>query len=218
MEDKIIKDILKNVGALYDKNDYQGAIHLLEKNKIHVSPGVWHYNLGTLYAKLENFPISRYHFMMADLKGYSEKSLFNNKKIVEEKLEIEGHEQSHTLTDYLIKGSIEASYGLLTTLSMMMLVSGIFVSFRKSNLKLLKFWAFASVLILIFNFWVQSWKKGIIIESQILHDGPSSLFISNNELPLGLMIVVLEKDDWLKIVFPSRYRGWIKNNGIRILE
>ena len=218
MEDTTIKDNLKTVEALYHQGDYQGAIRLLENNQIHMSAGLWHYNMGTLYAKLEKLPLSRYHFIRADFDGYSSKDFIKNKKIVETKLDIPRYEKSLSIVDYLLKGSLEATQGFFTMLSLSMIVVGLYLAWRRTNLKAFVFSVIFSFFILIFNFWVQNWKKFIVVENQTLYEGPSSIFSSNNELPAGVMVIVLEKDDWLKIVYPSRFSGWIKNAGIRELR
>ena len=118
MEDTTIKDILKTVESAYQQGDFQGAISTLEKNQIHVTPGLWHYNMGTLYAKLENFPLARYHFLMSDMEGYTNKDLIKNKKIVEEKLDIPKHEKMLSTSDYFIRGSVEATHGIFTMVSL----------------------------------------------------------------------------------------------------
>jgi hypothetical protein len=218
MEDTTIKDILKTVESAYQQGDFQGAISTLEKNQIHVTPGLWHYNMGTLYAKLENFPLARYHFLMSDMEGYTNKDLIKNKKIVEEKLDIPKHEKMLSTSDYFIRGSVEATHGIFTMVCLLIIICGVFLSFRRSNFKAFRFSLVLSCLVLVINFWVQNWKKFIVLEGQVLHEGPSSIFLSNQEVPPGTMIVVLEKDDWLRVLYPSQYGGWIKHNGIRKLK
>jgi hypothetical protein len=218
MEDTIIKDILKTAEALYHRGDYQGALRVLENHQVHLPKGLWHYNMGTLNAKLENLPLSRYHFIMADIEGFTNKDLIKNKLLVEKKLDVPRHEKSLSISDYLMRGSLEATYGIFTTISLFLILCGIFLSIRKSNLKAMKFPLIFSLFFLLFNFWVLSWEKYIVMENLNIHEGPSSIFLTNQELPSGVMIVVKEKEDWLEILYPSQYAGWIRNTGIRSLK
>jgi len=32
------------------------------------------------------------------------------------------------------------------------------------------------------------------------------------------MLVVVEKDGWLQIIYPSRYQGWVKPEGMKELK
>ena len=218
MEDTINKDMLKTAEALYHQGDYQGALRVLENHQVQLPKGLWHYNMGTILAKLEKLPLSRYHFIMADNGGYTNKDLIKNKLIVEEKLDVPRNEKSLTISDHFISGSLEATHGIFTTISLFLILTGIFLSIRKSNLKSMKFPLVLSLFFLIFNFWVINWEKYLVMENQKIHDGPSSIFLTNQELPSGVMIVVDEKEGWLKILYPSQYKGWIKNAGIRSLK
>lgn len=190
----------------------------LEENKAAIAPGIWHYNMGTIYGKLENYPLSRFHFMMAELEGFSTKELFQNKELVETKLDIQKLEKPLTVSDYLRKGSLIGSQGIFTLLSLVLIILAVVSVWKKESLKVFTSLLVTAGVLLGVNFWVNAWNKSIVITSQTIHDGPSVIFSSTNELAPGVMLITSKEGEWLKVVYPSRFAGWIKNTGLKELE
>lgn len=219
MEDTTIEDVLKTVQALYDQKDYRGAIHLLEEKSSYVSPGLWHYNMGTLNAKIDDLPFARFHFLMAEKYGYSSTELNSNKKLVEVKLETEKYEKPIATRDYLIKGSLEASDGgIFTMLSFLLIIVSIIFAIKKTALKYVMITLMASFVFLGLNFWVQSWDEFVVINSSTIYDGPSTIFETQNEIPAGVMLVASREGKWLKIFYPSRFIGWVDEVNLKELK
>jgi hypothetical protein len=218
LEDTTIKDVLKTVQSLHGQKDYQGALKLLELHKSEISTGLWHYNVGTIYGKIENWPLARYHLLMADSEGFRSKELFNNILLVEEKIEAIKLEKPETTADYLVVGGITATQGVLTSVSLILVICGIIGLRKKVNLKSSMVFFSLSILVLGLNWWILSWNKKIVTVPQPLKDGPSAIFDSKGELPAGLLIVGEQKGEWMKIYYPSRFQGWIKNSGLEELK
>jgi hypothetical protein len=218
LEDTTIEDVLKTVEALYAQKDYQKALETLTANKGIISEGVWHYNVGTVYGKLENWPMARYHLLMAEWEGLSSQEAIANKKFVEEKLDTPKLERPLSPSDFFVKGGIESSHGILTTVSLVIVVIGLLISWKRKSLKILSSSVIVSLMFVGLNFWIQSWDKLIVTNSQIIKDGPSEIFAAKDEIPVGLMIVGTKKGEWVEIVYPSRFQGWIKFTGLKELE
>ena len=218
MEDTTIKDVLKTVQTLHDQKDYQAALKTLEANKAEISPGLWHYNVGTIYGKLENWPLARYHLLMADTEGFRSKELFNNILLVESKIESIKLEKPESTMDYFVMGGITASQGVLTSISLILVICGIFGLRKKINLKSSMVFFFMAIMVLGLNWWILSWNKNIVITPQPIKDGPSNIFESRGEVQPGLLIVGSQKGEWLKIYYPSRFQGWIKKSGLEELK
>lgn len=210
MEDTTIKDILKTVEDLHRQNDYSGAKKLLEGHKSELDPGVWHFNLGVLNAKLDQWPLARFHFLMAEKNGYSGNEILRNQKIVEEKLEIQKLEKPLSTADYLRKGALIGSEGIFLSVSFIFLILGIISLWKKSGAKVFVMFASLAILTTGLNFWILSWNRSVVINPAPVFEGPSVIFQSRGEIPPGVMIITSKQGEWEKIVFPSRFDGWIK--------
>jgi hypothetical protein len=218
LEDTTIEDVLKTVEGLYAQKNYQEALKTLESNQGTISPGIWHYNIGTVFGKLENWPMARYHLLMADGEGFNSQEVFLNKKLVESKLEISKFEKANSASDYFVKGGLEASQGLLTTISLILIISAIVNIWKKSSYKMFSVLLTSVLLVLGLNWWIQSWDKVIVLSTQSIQEGPSVIFPSRDDLPVGVMLIVSNKGEWSKILYPSRFQGWIKNAGLKELK
>jgi hypothetical protein len=218
LEDTTIEDVLKTVEALHNQKDYEGALRTLEGNQGNISPGLWHYNVGTVLAKMDQLPLARYHFLMAEREGFSTKELFQNKDIVENKLEIAKLEKPVGTSDYLYKGSLIASQGILTFLSLVVIIIAIIANKKKAGLKIFFGLLVTAGIFLGVNYWIQSWTKMIVITERPVHEGPSAIFEAREEIPSGIMLIVEREGEWIQVKYPSRYSGWIKDSGLKELK
>lgn len=218
MEDTTIEDVLKTVGDLYNQKKYQDALKTLEANQESIGSGIWHYNVGTVLGKLENYPLARYHLLMAENEGFTIQEVSLNKKLIESKLDIVKYEKAYSIRDYFIKGAIGASQGILTTLSFLLVIFIIINLWKKSNIKTISVLIVSILFTLGLNWWIHTWNKVIVLSSQSIQDGPSAIFPVREELPTGVMLVASREGDWLKIIYPSRFQGWIKNKGLKELK
>lgn len=218
MEDTTIEDVLKTVEALYAQKDYQKALETLTAHESEISEGVWHYNVGTVYGKLENWPMARYHLMLADWNGLSSKEVISNKKYVEAKLGIEKLEKPLAPSDYLVRSGIEVSQGILTSISLSVVLIGLVIFGKKKSIRSLVASLAICGLIAGLNIWIHSWDKLIVTSTQIIKDGPSDIFGARDELPPGLMIVGRKKGAWIEVIYPSRFQGWVKDSGLKELK
>jgi hypothetical protein len=218
LEDTTIEDVLKTVETYHDQKNYAGALSLLEENQGKMTPAVWHYNMGTIQAKLENYPLARYHLLMAEKEGLSSSAVTNNKILVESKLDIPRWEIPTGTSDYLINAGLIASQGILTSVSFLLVIFGIISLWKRASLKLTGSFFISTLLVLGLNWWIHSWNKVIVITPQIIHEGPSGIFEGQTELPEGVMLVISPQDGWARIIFPSRFQGWIKDAGFKELK
>lgn len=218
MEDTTIENMLKTVESAFAQQDYQGALKILEKHQQEISPGIWHYNVGTVHGKLGNYPLSRYHLMMADENGLSTKEVISNRNLVEEKLDIARYEKSISWSDYLIKAGMTSSQGLLTSLSLLLIVTALITFWKKQQFKIFSVFLALGIVVMGLNWWIHTWNRSIVLMAQPLHEGPSAIFAAKDEVPVGVLVVTVEKEGWLQIIYPSRFHGWIKNSGLKELE
>jgi hypothetical protein len=218
LEDTTIEDVLKTVETFYAQKDYQKALETLAANKGKSSESVWHYNVGTVYGKLENWPMARYHLTLAEWEGLSSKEVISNKNFVESKLDTNKLERPLSPSDYFVKGGIESSQGILSSISLLIVLIGLVAFWKQKSIKALGACLVFAMIVVGFNFWIHSWDKMIVVTTQVIKDGPSEIFGQREELPVGLMIVGTKKGNWIEIIYPSRYKGWIKDSGLKELK
>lgn len=218
MEDTTIEDVLKTFQDFYVKKDYDNALLTLQKEGDELSPGLLHYNLGTVYAKKGDYPMARYHLLEAERQGFSGNDLYQNLNLVENKLEIAKLEEPQSVTDQLVRVGDLAANGILTSLSLLILIFGLL------SLKKQRSWGRVTAFLALFliplamNWWIRSWPKAINIEEQEILEGPSAIFSPIGELPAGVLVITEDKGDWSKIIYPTRYSGWIKSKRLQKLE
>ncbi len=218
MEDTTIENALKTFEEYYLKKDYPNAILTLEKNQKEIDPSIWHYDMGTVLAEMKNWPMARLHFILAERSGMDSKELHQNLELVENILEIPRLEKPLDPSDYLIKAGMIASQGPLLSLSLIFLIIGLWLIKKSPSLKSAMIFLGSVSFPIILNFWIDSWPKKIAINSIIIFEGPSALFEARGELPPGLLLITNVKGDWEQIIYPSRFSGWIKSQGLKRLE
>lgn len=218
MEDTTIEDMLKTVESSFAKKDYSAALKNLESNQSQIPPGLWHYNMGTVYGKMENYPLARYHLLRAQAEGFISKESFSNLELVERKLDIEKLEKPVTTTDYFVLGGLTAAQGILGMVSLCLIIVAIFTLWKKNSLKVFGLILLPAFIFIGLNVWINNWNRQIVINPQPIFEGPSAIFEARNEIPSGVMVIVNEKDGWLQIVYPSRYQGWVKPEGLKELK
>lgn len=218
MEDTTIEAPLKTFQDQYLQRDFPNAILTLEKNKSDISEGIWHFNMGTVQGEMQNWPMARYHYLMAEESGLVTKELQQNLKLIEDRLDIQKSEKPIDTTDYLVSGSLGLSKGILTSLSLVILVFAIWLLKKKPNYKNAAVMIVFVLAPLITDFWIKSWTKSIVTAPVPLYEAPSSIFGVRGEIPIGVLLVTQEKEGWEKIIFPSRFAGWIKPTGLKRLK
>ncbi len=209
---------MKTFEDFYVKKDYSNALQTLEKHANVLPAGLLHYNLGTVYLRMENWALARYHFLRADNAGFSRTELQQNMQLVEERLELSRLEHPLNSTDFIIKGALVVQNEILTSLSLILLVAGLIVLRKSASVLKVVLWSFIVILPIGLSYGIGMLPKYIVTEPLVLADGPSAIFDTTGELPAGVMVIVKTKDDWKEIIYPSRFTGWVKASGLKKLE
>jgi hypothetical protein len=210
--------VLKTFEEFYLKGDYKNAVQALVQQQSNIDAGIWHYNMGTVLTKLNNLPMARFHFLLAQENGLDSKELELNQKIVESKLDATRLEKPLDFSDYLIKMGNFSNKGPFVSLSLLFLIIGLFKLRKSASPKRVLGFILAVITPLILSFWIGTWPRKIALVSVPVHEGPSAMFRVISELPAGILIISQEKGDWENIIFPSRFSGWIKSDSLKRLE
>ena len=209
---------MKTFEDFYAKKDYSNALQTLLKLKSEIPTQDWHYNLGTILAKQEKWAEARLHLLKAQDLGFSGHEVSQNLAIVESSLDVEKLEKPVSGIDYGYKAALYLQDGLLTTLSLVIVVVGLLIIKKQPSFKRFVLMLGLVLIPMSLNFWINSWSQGVVMETTVLNDGPSKIFESHGEIPIGVRVIFDQEDSWLKIVYPSRYQGWVKTGSIRDLE
>ena len=209
---------MKTFEGFYLKKDYVNALKTLEGQQKDIDLGLWHYNMGSVLAEMNNWPMARFHFLLSEKSGLNTKQLNQNLLLVEEKLDITRLEKPLSTSDYLLKASFVAADGLLVTLGFLILAVGIYFLKKKPSLKSAAIFVVAVFTPLMLDLWIDAWPRKIVTSNKVIYEGPSALFGPLGELPQGVMILTNEKDGWEEIIYPSRFAGWIKPEDLKSLE
>lgn len=190
----------------------------LEKVREKISPGVWHFNMGTVQAKLSRPAEARYHFLEARKNGLQEEALTQNLELVENQLEVVKLEKPIEPLDYAVKFGLWAENGFFNMLSLLFLLGGLLILKKEKKYWVLAVTVFVATIPLGIGMWVRSWDKAVNLVPHEVLDGPSAIFASHGELPPGVMVITKRSGDWVEIIYPSRFRGWVKRTGLKELE
>lgn len=218
LEDTTIEPVLKTFEDFYQKKDYPNALLTLEKSMNELPLGLKHYNLGTVYAQMQQWPQARYHFLSAKKNGFERTEVTQNLEIAEAKLEVTKLEEPLSTSDYFIKYSTSATGGVFTTLALLILVVGLFVIKKSGKIKSAWILIPAVLVPLGVNLWIKSWPWAVVMKPAGLHDGPSAIFEARGELPPGLLVIAKPNGDWKQIIYPVRFSGWVKTDVLKEVE
>jgi hypothetical protein len=209
---------LETFADYYAKGDFPNAMNELMKNRQRISPGLWHFNMGTVKAKMNVLAEARYHFLAAEENGFTDKSLGQNLSIVEDELDVRILEKPLDTMDYAIKFGLWSQNGFLTMVSLMILLGGILILRKEKKYYVLILTILLALIPVGCHFWIGSWDRAVTLTSHEVLEGPSVIFDSRGELPPGVMVVTKESGEWKEVIYPSRFRGWIKAAGLKELE
>lgn len=215
MEDISTENTLKKIEALYLDGKFEMARDELLAIKDKLSTGQFHYNLGTILFKENQYGPARFNLELAKQLGFSYPGLEKNLSVVAAKI---GHRYDATPLSTLITAPdsyfLLFSAVLITTLSLL----------KKSGI--LKFKSFVILLLIslspvIFKMaWLdKNYKVAVNLKKIQILEGPSKIYNSMYELDEGQKIIVGKSlDEWLLIEWPVEYSGWVNRNELGLIK
>lgn len=203
----------KSLESLYLKGDYKELKDNFLKNKDQYSAGIFHYNLGTVFAKEGNFAASRYHLEKAVKEGLLTPNLFSNLSFVKSKLSWSESEAAPAIIEWALllpaKAYISMSLGLL--LVALLLIR----PFKAARRWWVLFLALSLLPVAIKWMAVDGHYMGIALKELKIHEGPSQIYEEKSLVPEGAKFVVSkEHDGWFFIEYPLHLTGWISKENI----
>lgn len=219
-QDNIPSD-LKPLRDLYLKEEYGQAIDMVLSNKEKFDQGLFHYNLGTLYAKSGKLPIGRYHFEKAMSHGFSSPELRKNLLSTKTKLGLQNETKSlNPITDfqvYLVDFSQDAFILLALTLALLTTLLKFFKFIQSKIVTALCLLLSLSPL-LFYQASIKPLKSAITFKPLEVREGPSAIFpVTTDLLPGSKVILGKSSEDWIFIKLPTPVAGWVKKEDLGFL-
>lgn len=189
------------------------AEEVLTQLKGELDPSVYWFSMGKLYAKDNNWSDARIAFLKSQ-KIYPRQETIDNLLVVEKKLVVSELEAPRSIKDYSIHTTYFIGAELALTLNLALLVWGLWRFKKTKSYKQLL--AIISVILMLsgLSFWTRNWPWVVAEEELIVFHGPSEIFDKVQVVPKGIKFLGVEKDSWIKIIYPSRFEGWIKKENI----
>lgn len=202
--------------ALYLKKDYKGAANFLLQNKQQLSSGIFHYNLGTVYSKMGDYPAARFHLEKAIKEGYINSSSLNNLTYIKSQLSIDDISTSTNLPDQLMNISLTIPPAAYGSFSLILLLLGITLLKSKKLVKktsILFLVALIAAPLLFSVGYLDKVNYAIAFKEVPIYEGPSKIFTEKGKVKAGSKIILGEyKEGWFYIKFPISLAGWINKD------
>jgi tetratricopeptide (TPR) repeat protein len=204
--------------ALYLKKDYKGAANYLLANKQQLNSGIFHYNLGTVYSKLSDFPAARFHFEKALKEGYINTSSLNNLAFVKSQLQVDDLTTSTLLPDELMNYSLSIPGSAYLTISLLLLLTGMLLVKAKRVKRVVSMVLLGILIIAPVAFsqlYLEKINYAVAFKDISLYEGPSKIFNEKGKIRAGSKIILGDfKEGWFYVKFPISLAGWINKDQI----
>lgn len=220
MENNNINEVMKSLSELYAKKDYKKALEMLEQSSQLFDSGTYHYNLGTVHAKMGQFAVARFHYEKAIKDGYRSEALLNNLSYTKSKVSIDDLSNSDVPMDRVLDaGSIMPMTYFILLASMIFFIGNIWMYWNKSyrwwKLTILAILALSPIIFKVS--FVDTKPLAIALKDAALFEGPSSIFEQKGEIKAGAKVRIGKiNDKWIYIVSPQSLVGWTEKDKLGI--
>jgi tetratricopeptide (TPR) repeat protein len=212
------QDILKAAQESYLNGDFQNSLKIIRENKDTFDSGLFHYNLGSIYLKLNEFGPARFHLEKAKNEGFNYPMLWSNLKYIKLQPGITDPALSRNWKEVGIAEMMDIPLALYLTFFLVILL-GLVISIRKKwlNNKIVIFFIFLISLVpMTFRY---TYKEGhsfaVAIKDLRIHEGPSSIYPDYGKISAGSRVIVGRfYDDWYYIISPQDQSGWVQKTNL----
>lgn len=205
---------------LYLKKDFRGAANYLLQNKQQLSSGIFHYNLGTVYSKMGDYPAARFHLEKAIKEGYINSSSLNNLTYIKTQLQVDDLSTSSLLPDQLMDTALAIPSSVYLSFSLLLLLLGLGLVKSKKIVRKMTMIIFAILIVLPVVFsqlYLEKINYAIAFKDVSLFEGPSKIFSEKGKVRAGSKIILGEfKEGWFYVKFPISLAGWISKDQLGI--
>lgn len=218
MENINTTKLFKSLEELYIESKYDDIYQIILESKDSFDPAVFHYNLGTVYARGEEYGIARYHLEKSIKLGMLNKKTLNNLDYVKSKIYFQDIGHSTLIKERVINLGTVLPVDLYISLSLLFVIAGIILLKvkRKISYRPALLWMLLCLSPLVsYQYYFKKQSVGIVLKESIVNEGPSEIYKTVISLPAGSKIIVGENyNGWYFIKSPSSISGWLKKNNL----
>jgi tetratricopeptide (TPR) repeat protein len=212
------QEILKAAQDYYLKGEYENSLKIIRENKDHLDSGLFHYNLGSIYLKLNDFGPARFHLEKAKEDGFSYPMLWNNLEYIKLQPDVADPTYSKNWKDYTIANAIDIPMNFY--LLYFLLGLSLFLLLLKKKWIQNKLLMIFYILLLVFPpiaryTYEQGHNFAVALKDLSIHEGPSQIYPDYGSIAAGSRVIVGKfYDDWYYIVSPRNKSGWVKKSDL----
>lgn len=209
---------LESLEKLYTEGKFGECIDIMLANKPSFPEGLFHYNLGTLYAKNDALAAGRYHLEKSISRDFLNSMSVNNLETVKVKLNVNDLSSSENIHDrildssLIIPGSIYLSISMILTLVFMAIIKW----------KKIKSMTVRGMLILMafipfgyHQMYLSKVTHAVVLKDAQIYDGPSKIYFNSGVVRAGSKIITSKHNNgWHLIQSPITLSGWIHRDSL----
>ena len=205
---------------LYQEKDYKEAASYLLQNKQQIDSGIFHYNLGTVYLKMGDFPAARFHLEKTIKEGYINSSSLNNLAYVKSQLQVDDISTSTELPDQLMNTALSVPPAAYFSITLLFILLGIALIKSKKLVRMTSIILFVILIAtpaFLSQFYLDKINYAVAFKDIPIYEGPSKIFTEKGKVKAGSKIILGEyKEGWFYVKFPISLTGWISNDKLGI--
>jgi len=209
-------EILNTAKKFYLNGDYESAKSTILEGKSQLDPGLFHYNLGSIFLKMGKLGPARYNLEKAKQEGFSYPMLWKNLDFVKAQSQVMDPTKARTTQEVFLGKTLDLSTSLVAIFSLLVTITLLFLV-RRKQIRI----AYAVGVFLMMAFLPlagkiyinESYNYAIALETARVYEGPSKIYPDYGELGEGSRVIVNRfHDNWYFIVSPKELSGWIERN------
>ena len=227
--DHSIKFSMKPFQDLYQSKDWFKALQWLEKHQSELGEGLYQFNKGVIYLKLDQYPQARYHFEKAKVIGFDDPWVYKNIESIKTELGlqlVEPQSVQETLkTKVFSLISLDYLIMIFLCIFLLTLMYWIKKKIKKSFYVLSSLVLLAILLTFLLlnsrseNYLTAQSHHAIVLDQVSIYEGPSAIFEELGKLPPGIKITWSDLENgWGRVTTPVNFRGWIQFNEKQIKQ
>jgi len=220
MADTNINKQVKELEQLYLNGKFEELKSKLIKDRDSLSPGVFHYNLGTVLAKEGNLAAARYNLEKAKDLGFQHPALYKNISAVKKNVEVKSYAEV-PLDVKVLEAFVftPETVFILVSLCLALFVSLLyrFKVFKNKLVLVLCLFILSTPVLIKKYYYDTNYLTGINIKDTKIYEGPSEIYEPLKEVVGGQKVILGKSyEEWIFINWPVEYAGWVKRQDLGI--